>query len=219
MTFRFLPLLLSLVIAASVAHAVHAAEKETKKQATDEEILARLRDHALKKRAARSAPTSSTAAPAASAESVAASIAQNPPAKEAAQAAPENSAAAPKKENEEENTTVLPEIQVRKDRITELDRQVAKQNREIRREKQNTKPTALDETLNGPKASKWFAIFGGQSSEDRANIARERVAMMEDERDLIEAIAQAQDPEEKEQLQRTLDSMRAMRRDLESALR
>ncbi len=216
MTFRFLALLLSLVIAASTAH---AAEKEAKKQATDEEILARLRDHALKKRAARTAPTTSTAAPAAPTESVAASIAQNPPAKEAAQTAPEKSSAASKKGKAEEDTTVLPEIQVRKDRITELDREVAKQNREIRREKQNTKPTALDETLNGPKASKWFAIFGGQSSEDRANIARERVAMMEDERDLLEAIDQAQTPEEKEQLKRTLDSMRAMRRDLEAALR
>lgn len=216
MTFRFLALLLSLVIAASAAH---AAEKEAKKQATDEEILARLRDHALKKRAARAAPTTSTAAPAAPAESVAASIAQNPPAKEVAESSPAKSNTAPKKENPEEDTTVLPEIQVRKDRITELDRQVAKQNREIRREKQNTKPTPLDETLNGPKTSKWLAIFGGQSSEDRANIASERVAMMEDERDLLEAIAQTEDPEEKALLQRTLDAMRAMRRDLEAALR
>lgn len=212
MTFRFLVLLLSLVI---VAPAAYPAEKQAKKQATDEEILARLRDHALKKRAARTSAASPAAAPAAPAETVAAAIEQNPPAKEAAATKTE----APKADAEDNSTTVLPEIQVRKDRITELDRQVAKQNREIRREKQNTKPTALDETINGPKASRWFAIFGGQSSEDRANIARERVAMMEDERDLIEAIAQAHNPEEKAQLQRTLESMRAMRRELEAALR
>ncbi len=217
MTFRFLALLLSLVI---VAPAAYSAEKQAKKQATDEEILARLREHALKKRAARTTATAPAAAPTASTESVAASIAQNPPAKEAAaETSPTKSDTAPKKETAEEDTTVLPEIQVRKDRITELDRQVAKQNREIRREKQNTKPTALDETLNGPKTSKWLAIFGGQSSEDRANIASERVAMMEDERDLLEAIAQTEDPEEKALLQRTLDAMRAMRRDLEAALR
>jgi hypothetical protein len=213
MTLRFLLLLLSLVI---VAPAAHSAEKQAKKQASDEEIIARLREHALKKRAAKAATSPESPAPT---DSVAASIEQNPPAKEVAQTAPEKSEAAPKKENTDESPDVLPEIQVRKDRITELDKQVAKQNREIRREKQNTKPTALDETLNGPKTSKWLAIFGGQSSEDRANIARERVAMMEDERDLIEAIAQTEDPEEKALLQRTLDAMRAMRRDLEASLR
>ena len=217
MTSRLLLVLLCTTLAAPVI----AAEKSDKKQASDEEIIARLREHALKKRAAKpnappapAQPAAESAAPAAPAESVAAAIEQNPPGKEAA-AAPAKAETAPK----EEETTVLPEIHVRKDRITELDRQVAKQNREIRREKQNTKPTALDETINSPKVSKWFAIFGGQSSEDRANIARERVLMMEDERDLIEAIAQAQTPEEKEQLQRTLDSMRAMRRELEAALR
>jgi hypothetical protein len=216
MTLRFLLLLLSLVI---VAPAAYSAEKQAKKQASEEEIIARLREHALKKRAARTAANAPAAAPAASTESTAASPASTAPAQETASTTPEKTAAASKKEPAEDDPNVLPEIQVRKDRITELDKQVAKQNREIRREKQNTKPTVLDETLNGPKTSKWLAIFGGQSSEDRANIARERVAMMEDERDLIEAIAQTEDPEEKALLQRTLDAMRAMRRDLEASLR
>lgn len=216
MTLRFLLLLLSLVI---VAPAAYSAEKQAKKQASDDEIIARLREHALKKRAARTAATAPTAAPATSTESAAASAAPSSPATETASTLPEKSETAPKEEKAKEAPDVLPEIQVRKDRITELDKQVAKQNREIRREKQNTKPTALDETLNGPKTSKWLAIFGGQSSEDRANIARERVAMMEDERDIIEAIAQTEDPEEKALLQRTLDAMRAMRRDLEASLR
>ena len=84
---------------------------------------------------------------------------------------------------------MLPKVDVRKDRVTELDRQLEKQNQEMAREKKNTKPTPLDETLNGPKTSKVMALFGGQSSEDRSNIAKERVSMMEDERDMIEAIA------------------------------
>ena len=217
MTSRLLTLLLCTVFIVPA----FAAEKADKKQASEEEIRARLRDHALKKRAAKTAAAAPASRVEASPESVVSSVEQNPPAKEIAKA-PATPASVDSKSDsaaKDDDTTVLPEMHVRKDRITELDKQVAKQNREIRREKQNTKPTALDETLNGPKASKWLSIFGGQSSDDRANIARERVAMMEDERDLIEAIAQTQDPVEKEQLQRTLDAMRAMRRDLEAALR
>jgi hypothetical protein len=118
-----------------------------------------------------------------------------------------------------ETAKVLPKVDVRKGRITELDRQLDKQNQEIAREKKNTKPTPLDETLNGSKVSTALAFLGGQSSNDRASIAKERVSMMEEERDMIEAIAQATTKDEKEELQKTLDSMRAMRRELEQSLR
>jgi hypothetical protein len=72
--------------------------------------------------------------------------------------------------------------------------------------------------LNGSKISTALAIFGGQSSDDRSSIAKERVAMMEEERDMIEAISQATSKEEKEELQKTLESMREMRRELEKSL-
>jgi hypothetical protein len=117
-----------------------------------------------------------------------------------------------------EEAKVLPKVDVRKGRITELDRQLGKQNQEMAREKKNTKPTALDETLNGSKISTALAIFGGQSSDDRSSIAKERVAMMEEERDMIEAISQATTKEEKEELQKTLESMSEMRRELEKSL-
>lgn len=191
-----------------------AAEKPTKKkQATEEEIQARLAEHARRK----SAPT-----PAADAKRDIA-----PPADIGAPVKSKNTAATPTQKNAKssapasspaDNPAVLPPVDVRKDRITELDRQLEKQNKEIAREKKNTKPTPLDESLNGPKVSKVFALFGGQSSEDRSNIASERVAMMEEEREMIEAIDQATTKEEKEQLQKTLDSMRTMRRELERAL-
>lgn len=206
-----LSLLVAACLAASIATAQEKASEPEPKQATKEEIQARLAEHAKKKaetaqanaeveRKVSEKPSSDLAAPVASARES------------------ERAAAAAKKADED-NPTVLPKLEVQKGRITELDRQVAEQNRMIAREKQNTKPTKLDETINSPKLSKVFAIFGGQSSEDRANIAQERVAMMEDERDLIEAIAQAQTKEEKEELQKTLDAIRAMRRDLEQALR
>jgi hypothetical protein len=212
MKTRFLSTTCCLALFATSGFAADS-DKPEKKQATEAEIRARLEDHLLKKRteaakaaqAEKKAPESNAAAPVANSEE-----AKAQPAPAAGEAAKTPAPA---------DTTVLPKVEVRKEKITELDRQLAKQNREIAREKENTKPTALDETINGPKVSRFFAIFGGQSSDDRANIAKERVAMMEEERDLIEAIAQAPTKEEKAELQKTLDDMRAMRRELEQSLR
>jgi hypothetical protein len=205
MNMRHAAGLLCLIV---LVQAAQAEEKAPKKQATEEEIRARLADHARKKpdepvkskapAAAKPAPTlSPTAAP------VAVNEVKPTTAGTVAPTAPE----------------VLPKVEVRKERITELDRQVDQQNREIAREKKNTKPTPLDETLNGSKVSGVLALFGGQSSSDRSAIAQERVSMMEEERDMIEAIAQATTKEEKEQLQKTLNSMKEMRRELERSLR
>lgn len=218
---RFLSLALAFASLALSALAAEQPEGESseKKQATDAEIKARLAEHAARKKAAaeevakaeekENQPTD-TGAPVITDKSA--------PAPAAATPAPAagDTAAAPVEFNP---ATVLPEVRIRKDRITELDQQLAKQNKEIAREKQNTKPTALDETINSPKLSKAFALFGGQSSEDRSSIAKERVAMMEEEKEIMEAIAQAGTKEEKEQLQKVLDSMRTMRRELEQSLR
>lgn len=197
------------------------AEEPAKKQASEEEIKARLAEHA-RKHAMKSAevPQKSPAASPANGNSAA-----KPNTGTGAPVSPQTNAKAPANPPTattpppQEPASVLPKVEVKRDRITELDRQIGKQNAEIAREKVNTKPTALDETLNGPKTSKALAFLGGQSSDDRANIAKERVAMMEEERDLIEAIAQTESKEEKAELQKTLDAMRAMRRDLEASLR
>ena len=207
--------LLTLLSICVIGCSASAAEEPTrKKQATEEEIQARLAEHARRK----SAPT-----PAADAKrEVAAPADTGAPVKSKstpATSSQNNGKSSAPASSDAKNPAVLPPVDVRKDRITELDRQLEKQNKEMAREKKNTKPTPLDETLNGPKVSKVFALFGGQSSEDRSNIARERVAMMEEEREMIEAIDQATTKEEKEQLQKTLDSMRTMRRELERALR
>ena len=191
-----------------------AAEEVQKKQATNEEIQARLAEHARKKSAPTVEPAAAKPAPPTSPDAKSAPAPAVTPVETKAVPAPNTA-----QEKAAEPAAVLPKVEVRKDRITELDRQLEKQNQEIAREKKNTKPTPLDETLNGSKVSKVFALFGGQSSEDRSNIARERVSMMEEERDMLEAISQATTKEEKEELQRTLDSMKAMRRELERALR
>jgi hypothetical protein len=209
----FLPLLLvCLALPLAAAEEKRDADKSEKKQASDAEIKARLAEHAARRKAAAEEAAVAEKDDDKSA-AIGAPVATDP----AAKTEPADEKAA--KASPKETPTVLPEVRVRKDRITELDQQLAKQNKEIAREKQNAKPTPLDETLNSPKLSKIFGIFGGQSSEDRSSIAQERVAMMEEERDIIEAISQAETPEEKALLQKTLDSMRAMRRELEQSLR
>ena len=115
--------------------------------------------------------------------------------------------------------SVLPKVEVKKARITVLDVQLAEQQKEIAREQKLTKPTELDKALNGAEISKTLSMLGGQSADYRANVAKERVSMMQEESDLIEAIAHAKTKEERAELQKTLDELRAYRRDLEKSMR
>jgi 5'-3' exonuclease len=118
-----------------------------------------------------------------------------------------------------EPAAVLPKVEVKKGRITKLDQQLAQQDEEIAREKKNTKISDVDKALNDSKIAKPLAIFGGESSQFRQHVASERVSLMEDEKDLIEAIAHAKTKAEKAELQKQLDALRAERRELEKALR
>jgi hypothetical protein len=115
--------------------------------------------------------------------------------------------------------SVMPKVEVKKARITVLDVQLAEQQKEIAREQKLTKPTELDKALNDSKVSKTLSMLGGQSADYRANVAKERVSMMQEESDLIEAIAHAKTKEERADLQKTLDELRAYRRDLEKSMR
>lgn len=117
------------------------------------------------------------------------------------------------------NPTVLPKVEVRNSRITELDQQIAKQEREIARQKENTKSTETDKALNDPKISKLLSIFGGESSKHREAIAQERVSLMEAEKDILEAMKTARTREERAELQKQLDELKAYRRELEKSLR
>lgn len=133
--------------------------------------------------------------------------------------APSDSKTDAKAEAQKQPATVMPKVEVRKDRITKLDQQLAKQNQEIAREKKNTKPTEMDKALNDEKIARPLAIFGGESTQYRKQVANQRVSLMEDEKDLMEAIAQAKTKAEKAELQKQLDALRAERRELERASR
>ena len=115
--------------------------------------------------------------------------------------------------------TVLPQVEVKKGRITELDQQISKQEQEIAREKKNTRATEVDRALNDSKIAKPLAIFGGESAQFRQRVASERVELMEAEKDILEAMKLAKTKAEKDKLQKELDELRAMRRQLETSLR
>lgn len=147
-------------------------------------------------------------APASSAASVTAAPVASSPTKDAPAAKPVA-----------ETPTVLPKVEVRKGRVTELDLQIAQQEKDIAREKKNTKQTETDKALNNEKVSKALSIFGGESASHRSAIAQERVSLMEEEKDILEQMKQAKTKEEKAALQKQLDELRVVRRELEKSLR
>ena len=144
-------------------------------------------------------------------------------AKEAADTAPAPAApadaTAPAAKPAEEPATMLPQVEVSKSRITNIDLAIQEQDRAIAREKVNTKPTKLDSTLNSPAVSKALAIFGGSSSEERSGVAQERLRLMQEEKDLLETMRLAHTPEERADLQKELDDLRAQRRELDQVPR
>jgi ATP-dependent Lon protease len=118
-----------------------------------------------------------------------------------------------------ETPTVLPKVEVKKGRITELDQKIAKQEQDIARERKNLKASEVDTALNDSKTAKPLAIFGGESSQFRQRVASERVELMEAEKEILEAMAHAKTKEEKKELQKQLDEIKTVRRDLEKSLR
>jgi hypothetical protein len=118
-----------------------------------------------------------------------------------------------------EAATVLPKVEVKKGRITELDRQLALQDQAIAREKKNLKSSELDNALNDAKLARPLALFGGDSTQFRQGVASERVELMEAEKDIVEAIAHAKAKAEKAALQKQLDELKAMRRELDKSMR
>ena len=119
---------------------------------------------------------------------------------------------------EKENPTMLmPRVEVNQSRITELAIALHEKDVEIAREKKNIKTTALDDSLNDTAVAHKLAILGGSAAEDRSRLAEERVSLLESERDLIEQIFNARTDEERAALQKQMDELKTMRRQLERA--
>lgn len=181
------------------------AEKDKKEKELEEAIRARLSAHALKQ-ATKGLEPVEIAAKAAAAAAAAAPTATAP-----------KDAVAPAEKTKEEPAVLMEKVEVTNSRITEIDRKLHEKDVEIASEKERAKPTKLDETLNNPTLSKGLAIFGGASSEQRSAMAKERVSLMEDEREILEAMKAARTDAEKAELQDMLDEIKTMRRELDRA--
>jgi len=206
---------LALLLSAALGLSGRAADDASKSSLSD----------AIKARAAEDAK-STTSRPTGPAKSPAAEAAAHPapPAPAAPAGTTETNAKNPVSAEEAakakaQDPTVLDPVEVRKRKMTEFEQQTRDQEAAMIREKKNTTPTEMDKALNDSKISKALAIFGGHSGEQRAAVASERVKLMEDEKDLIEAINYAKTKEEKQALRKQLDEMRKVRRELEKSLK
>jgi hypothetical protein len=186
-----------------------------------EVLRARADEEASKTKTAPSRPAPIATAPAKGKKTQpdAAPVAESVAAPAPAQSAESKPAAQPVAKGQGGPATVLPKMEVRKSRITETDRQVHLQEQAIAREKKNTKATETDKALNDAKISSVLSVFGGESNKHRESVAQERVSLMETERDIIEAMGHARTKEEKQDLQKQLDEVRATRRELEKLRR
>jgi hypothetical protein len=190
-----------------------AAEEPAPRSSMKETLRARIAEDARKAPVpAASSGSPAKSAPAAKPEETAAAT----PAATPAEAEP---AKDPKTAAAKAPPTVLPKVEVKKGRITVLDQQLAEQEQAIARERKNLKASEVDTALNDAKVARPLAIFGGDSAQFRQRVAAERVELMEAEKDIIEAIAHAKTKEEKQELQKQLDELKAMRRQLDKSLR
>ena len=211
-------LVLALPLAASLASAQTPPEPTEPPRSSVREALRAL--------AAEDAKKAPIAKPAASAPANRPPAASTPPAAPSAAAAAlsdSGESAVTRTEGEKPTTTVLPKMEVRKGKFSERDYKLAqdlhKQDQEIEREKRNLKISETDAALNNSKVSAALSVFGGESAQYRKRVAAERLELLEAEKDIIEQIAIAQKPEEKQLLQKQLDELREMRRQLDKSLR
>ncbi|HUR59177.1 MAG TPA: hypothetical protein VM029_15785, partial [Opitutaceae bacterium] len=212
MSYRFiLAFLCAAGLGLGAATAETATSPEDKKLSPKDAVKARMMEDGKKKSATPPAPAPAKSENSDSTSAAAAPLAATPAMPATPAAANAKAAAQP--------PTVLPRVEVKKGRITELDQKLAKQEKDIEREKQHTKSSEVDKALNDSKVAKTLSFLGGESSNYRENIAKERVSLMEAERDIMEAMKTARTKEEKAGLQKQLDQLKSLRRDLEASMK
>ena len=200
------PRLSRLLLVSALLAATAWSADEAPKPSMKEILKARIAEDAKKADPKKSAPATTPA-------KSEANVPATEPAKSESTPAKSNAATA------KETPTVLPKVEVRKERITVLDQKIAQQEQDIAHERKNLKVSEVDTALNDAKIAKPLSVFGGESSQFRQRVASERVELMEAEKDILEAMKRARTKEEKQALQKQLDELKATRRELEKSLR
>ncbi len=113
-------------------------------------------------------------------------------------------------------TIDLPTMKVQEKRIKAIDVELKKIDRQIVREKKQMKSTNLDKSLNSDKVSNAAAIFGGNSAAHLAAVAASRVALLEQERTLLERLKFPRTEEDQALVEKELVNIRTTRRNLDN---
>jgi len=111
----------------------------------------------------------------------------------------------------------LPKIQVTAQRIKSIDKEIKRLDKMINREKAKVKSSELDRTLNSEKLSHAAALFGGNSAEHLSAVAATRVALLENERAVMEAMKRPTTLDELAMMEKEIDQLRETRRNLDDA--
>ena len=111
----------------------------------------------------------------------------------------------------------LPTVKVQEKRIKVIDAELKKLDKQIAREKKQMKSTDLDKSLNSDKLSNAAALFGGNSASHMAAVATTRVALLEQERTLLERLKFPRTEKDQALVEKELENIRTTRRNLDSA--
>lgn len=119
----------------------------------------------------------------------------------------------------EEEVITLPKVEVTRSRIRQIDVEIRRLEKAIKRERKQLTSSNLDKALNDPAVAKAAALFGGKSTIQRESVAAERVYLMEAERDLLEKQKVPMTKTELELVQKQVEQLRTRRRELDLTLR
>ena len=111
----------------------------------------------------------------------------------------------------------LPKMEITAQRVKKIDQQIKKLDKMIAREKNKIKPTDLDKALNNETVSKAAAIFGGNSADYMSIVAASRVMLLEQERDVLEAMKRPATLDELKMMEAQIEELRITRRNLDDA--
>lgn len=112
---------------------------------------------------------------------------------------------------------VMPKFEVHHQRTRWLNREIARIDKLIGREKRKVKSSDLDRALNNEKLVRAAALFGGNSAEHLSAVAATRVALLENEREILEAMKRPATLEEMGMFEEQIKQLRLLRRDLDDA--
>ena len=112
---------------------------------------------------------------------------------------------------------VLPKIEVTAQRVKKIDKEIKRIDKLIERETNKMKSSDLDRAINNDKLARAAAVFGGNSSDHLSAVAATRLALLENERDVLEAMKRPATREELTMMEKEIEQLRVNRRNLDDA--